>query len=492
MNNNKIIRTRYAPSPTGLFHIGGARTALFNYLFAKKNKGDFILRIEDTDLERNVEKAKDELIENVKWLKLFPDESPVNPGDFGPYIQSQKIPKYSRLAHDLVKQKKAYFCFCSPEKLKKDKKSLLDNKQTPKYNKTCLNLTPEQIELNLKKGIKYSIRLDIKPNTTYSWDDLIRGEISFNSDALTDPVILKSNGIASFNFAVVIDDFDMEITHVIRGEEHISNTPYHLAIRQALGYTNEITFGHLSVVTDETGKKLSKRNIQLKQFIEDYKSMGFLSEAITNFLYLLGASPKDNEEVFSLNDAVKNFDIKKVSRSSAIFDFKKMQWISSQHFKNMADAAFVNFVAPFVTHDLSFFGDRVKDLILLFKSKITYAKEINSLIENEVLNIEKESDLIESFKKFDQKETKKLLSSLFKRLNQLVIWKEEDLKLELNSLKKEFSYLGGEKFFMPIRIALTSRTHGPELAKIIFLLGKGAILNTLKKFLKNTNFLYEQ
>ena len=300
MVENKIIRTRYAPSPTGLFHIGGARTALFNYLFAKKNNGDFVVRIEDTDLERNVEGGIESQLMNLKWLKIFPDESILNPGNYGPYVQSEKFSVYKNLAEKLLEEQKAYRCFCSPEKLEKEREKAAKEGRTPKYNRHCLSLSEKEINEKLSKGNEYSIRLKIEDDRDYIWNDLIRGTVTVPSSALTDPIILKSNKIASYNFAVVIDDSDMKISHVIRGEEHLSNTPYQIAISEALGINKNIIYGHLSVIVDETGKKLSKRNMELKQFIEDYKNMGFTPESINNFMYLLGMAATDNKEVFNL------------------------------------------------------------------------------------------------------------------------------------------------------------------------------------------------
>ena len=221
-------------------------------------------------------------------MGLTPDESIKNPKEHGPYIQSQKLDRYKFLANQLLNEKKAYYCFCTESELKNERENALKNHLTPKYSRKCLHLSQEQIHQNLQKNIPFTIRLKIDDNITYTWNDIVRGKIEVPSSAMTDPVILKSNGIAMYNFAVVIDDYDMEITHVLRGEEHISNTPYQLAIKKALNFNNDIQYGHLSIVIDKTGKKLSKRNSTLKQFIEDYKNMGFIPSAIDNFLALLG------------------------------------------------------------------------------------------------------------------------------------------------------------------------------------------------------------
>ncbi len=477
--STKLVRTRYAPSPTGLFHIGGARTALFNYLFAKVNNGIFVVRIEDTDTERNVENGIDSQLNNLKWLKIFPDESYINPGMYGPYIQSEKIDKYKTLAHKLIETKKAYRCFCAPEELNAYREECKVKGLPPRYNKKCLHLSQTEIDEKLAKNIPYSIRLNLTPNTTYTWNDLIRGEISFNTDSMTDPVILKSNNIATYNFAVVVDDHDMAITHVLRGEEHISNTPYQLAIKEALGYQNDdIQYGHLSIIVDETGKKLSKRNLELKQFIEDYRNMGFPESAITNFLCLLGWSRPDNKEIFTLIEASRDFDIKNLSPSPTTFDFQKMLWVSSQHIKAMDDKKYLSFIEEFITCSNPTFLEKRTDCLLLFKNQISYAKEINDLL-NDLLE-EKEitrKEIIESGL-FTTKALIDVLEGFVKGLDNLEEWKEENIQELIKACQKE-SGLKGKEFFMPIRFASTFKTHGPELFKIIYILGNERVVKNI-------------
>ncbi len=481
--SNKIIRTRYAPSPTGLFHIGGARTALFNYLFAKVNNGIFIVRIEDTDIERNVENGTESQLNNLKWLKIFPDESPINPGMYGPYVQSEKLDRYKALANQLLESKKAYRCFCTPEELNKHREECKEKGLPPKYNKKCLHLTEEEIQKKLEQGIPYSIRLNLTENKTYAWNDLIRGEISFNTDSMTDPVILKSNGIAMYNFAVVIDDHDMEITHVLRGEEHISNTPYQLAIKEALGFQNDdIQYGHLSIIVDETGKKLSKRNLELKQFIEDYRNMGFPESAITNFLCLLGWSRPDNKEIFSLLEATKDFDIKHVSPSPTFFDFNKMLWVSSQHIKAMDDKKYLSFVDEFVSCAIPRFLEMRTECLLLFKNQISYAKELDGLI-TELLEEKPitRKEIVESGL-FTSKELIKVIDKFSRDLNKLDQWEPDAIQEVIKSNQKD-SPLKGKDFFMPIRFASTFKTHGPELFRTIYILGKKRSLENLNSVL---------
>lgn len=481
------VRARYAPSPTGFFHVGGARTALFNYLYAKHMGGDFILRIEDTDTERNVEGGIESQIDNLEWMGLKIDESVKNPGEFGPYQQTQKLKRYQELAYKLLNEGKAYRCFCTKEELDKNRVSAMSSGQTPKYNKHCLYLTKEEIQKKLDQNTPFTIRLKIDDNASYSWDDMIRGKISVPASALTDPVILKSNGIPMYNFGVVVDDHDMQITHVLRGEEHISNTPYQIAIKKALGWgDDEIQYGHLSVIVNEKGKKLSKRDNTLKQFIQDYREMGFMPEAINNFLSLLGWSPFNNKEIMSMDEIIKNFDIKKVSKAPTFFDYNKMLWVSNKYFISAEDQQYLNFVEKFINVNFKEFINRKQDILLLFKKQIQYASQLNDLITNTFLT---PINIDEKFKeRFNNEIYQKTLQSFFK----LVCGGRDEISFdeakEIISKTKELSGNKGQDLFMPIRLAITGVEHGPELNKIISIFGKLLLREKLSKVLLQKNY----
>ncbi|MGL4948541.1 MAG: glutamate--tRNA ligase [Mycoplasma sp.] len=472
------IRTRYAPSPTGYFHIGGARTALYNYLYAKNNGGDFIVRIEDTDSERNVENGVESQLDNIAWMGISPDESPLNPGNYGPYKQTEKLDRYEALANQLLQEGKAYQCFCSKEQLDADRKFAEDNHLTPKYNRRCLSLTEDQIKANLESGISHTIRLKLDEEKTYSWNDIVRGEISVPGSALTDPVILKSNKIAMYNFAVVIDDYDMDITHILRGEEHISNTPYQIAIKNALGFdSKEINYGHLSIIINDQGKKLSKRDLTLKQFISDYNELGYLPIAVDNFLALLGWVPNDNVEVMQLSDMVKKFNLANVNKSPAKFEVTKMNWLGNQHFKLMEDNKFIEFVKPFIKSKNEIYLKNVNDVILLIKPQISFAAEIDSII----------SDLFE-FNGLDQTTIEEIEKSKenYSKIKQILIeelttnsYDSVDGFKELVNLVKDKSGLKGKDLFMPLRVLCTTKMHGPELAKMLFLVGQETIIKNI-------------
>ena len=476
------IRARYAPSPTGFFHVGGARTALFNYLYARHMGGDFILRIEDTDMERNVEGGIESQITNLEWMGIKIDESAKNPGKFGPYQQTQKLKRYQELAHKLLQEGKAYRCFCTKEELDKNREAAMSGGQTPKYNRHCLYLTKEEIQAKLDAKIPYTIRLKIDDNTTYEWEDMIRGKISVPTSALTDPVILKSNGIPMYNFGVVVDDHDMQITHVLRGEEHISNTPYQIAIKNALGWKDDpIQYGHLSVIVNESGKKLSKRDKTLKQFIQDYQDMGFIPEAIVNFLALLGWSPTNNQEIMSMDELIKNFDINKVSKAPTFFDYNKMLWVGNKYFVSIDDKRYLDFVSKFIKVDFKEFADKKNDIILLFKKQVSYADQLNELITNTFLKP------FEATKEFRMKLAndvwQKTLHAFSEYLGKAPDNINADQAKDLINKVKEVSGNKGQDLFMPIRLAITGSEHGPELNKIIAILGKNTIKTRLSKVL---------
>ncbi len=477
------VRTRYAPSPTGFFHIGGARTALFNYLFAKHNNGDFIVRIEDTDIKRNVVGGIESQFFNLKWLGIKPDESCENPKEFGPYIQSQKLQRYRDLAYKLLSEGKAYRCFCTQDELMQNRINAANKGMTPKYNRHCLFLSKDEIQKKIDDKIPYTIRLKISDNTTISWNDMFRGKIIVPTDCLTDPVILKSNGIAMYNFAVVVDDYDMKITHIIRGEEHISNTPYQIAIRDALGFNDDkVEYGHISLIIGKDGKKLSKRDQTLHQFIQNYRDLGFFPHAVTNFLALLGWSPKTNVEILSMEQLIKDFDVERVSKSPCFFDFDRMKWMSNQYIGKMADMDYLSFIKKFINVDLSKFKNQIDEILLLYKKQISYAKEINDLIHN-------------TFFTYNPQEIcRKIVSEQWQKVAQNFISLIDQTKeIDLESTKKIFSQMkkitktSGKDLFMPIRLLVTGVEHGPELLKIIPILGREEIQERISKYISFLN-----
>lgn len=479
------IRTRYAPSPTGYLHVGGTRTAIFNFLLAKHFNGEFIIRIEDTDTERNIKEGINSQFDNLRWLGVIADESVYNPGNYGPYLQSQKLAVYKKLAFDLIEKNLAYRCFCSKEKLESDRKQAINNHKTPKYLGHCRNLHSKKITNHLEKNDPFTIRLKINNEAEYSWNDLVRGQITIPGSALTDIVILKANGVATYNFAVVIDDYDMEITDVLRGAEHISNTAYQLAIYQALGFKRIPRFGHLSVIVDESGKKLSKRDEKTTQFIEQFKQQGYLPEALLNFLALLGWHPQYNQEFFNLKQLIENFNLSRVVSAPAFFDIKKLQWINANYIKQLTDNAYFNFIDNYLDVKVDYLKDKNREISLLFKNQITHGVQINELIRESfatkigVENLAKKSHIL-------FKNIKLFLEQLAKSLQGLEEWKAEQIKTTINKVGAVFN-LKGKQLFMPIRLIFTNKEHGPDLAHIIEIFDKESAINLIKQFINATN-----
>ncbi len=478
-------RTRYAPSPTGFFHVGGARTALFCYLYAKHNKGTFIVRIEDTDTSRNVAGGIESQLANLTWLGISPDESINNPGKHGPYLQSAKLAHYRTLANELLASKKAYRCFCSKEQLDKDRQIAEANHQTPKYNRRCLHLGDNEVDEKLANHEPFIIRLMVDDQKEYSWEDLVRGKITIPGSALTDCAIVKSNGIAMYNFAVVIDDYDMEISHVLRGEEHISNTPYQLAIKQALGFEKQqISYGHLPIIVNASGKKLSKRDTTLKQFISDYKSSGYPPMAIINFLALLGWSPTGKKEILNLQQLIEQFDLKRVSKAPAFFDVVKMDWIANQYFKKMEETTYLQLVTPFLNKLPKHLLDKQVEILLLFKNQISKAADINGLVEDifHAFDITKRSAEVNVV--LAEPTAIPVIQTFKSEIIGNVVWDEVSIKAIIQTVQTKLE-VKGMQLFMPIRIAVSGQMHGPELTKLTYLLSKDTVVKNIDLLLKD-------
>lgn len=473
----KNIRLRYAPSPTGYLHIGNTRTALMNFLFAKHYKGDFIVRIEDTDFERNVADAIESQFDNLTWLDIEPDESFLKPvKKYGAYKQTEKLEIYRDYANKLIAKGSAYKCFCTSEELEKEREA--QNARgivATKYAGTCAHLSKEQIAA--KDGMEFNVRFRVPENKEYNIIDVVRGDIKFDSNEIGDWVIIKSNGVATYNFAVVVDDFDMEITHVVRGEEHISNTPKQLMIFEALGWTAP-TYGHMTLIVDENRKKLSKRSGNQTFFISQYKSLGYLPEAMFNYIALLGWSPGGEDEIFTKEELIKKFDEKRFSKSPSTFDVNKLKWVNSVWMKKISDEKYLDFVKEFI--DPKFEVSKLKEdelngILMLFKKEIEYGVQINDHIGMFFTEVNASKEDLELLKSFE-----------YKKLNETLIEQISSIKFDEQSIKDMIKSVGqslgikGKDLFMPTRIMTTTQSHGPELAKTIMYLGRERVLNNLK------------
>lgn len=461
MSSIKKIRTRYAPSPTGFLHVGGARTALFNYLFAKHNNGDFIFRLEDTDISRNIETGESSQLDNLKWLGIIPDESPKKPNKkYGKYRQSEKIDRYNEIIDLLIKENKAYIAYDNYDELEQQKREQEKKGSFSfRYDRDWLKISEDEKTKRYLSN-QYSIRISLPKNKTYEWNDLVRGKISVNTNEIGDFVIKKSDGYPTYNFAVVIDDHDMEISHVFRGEEHITNTPKQLAIYDLLNWEPPM-FGHLTIITNMEGKKLSKRDFSLSQFIEDYKNEGYIPEAIFNFLALLGWSDKDSIELMSPSTLIKRFDYQRLSKSPSKFDVNKMNWFSKQYLKNIDNKIIISKLKC---------NNRSKEWLDLFVS--IYKENASNIkqIQESMLIYDMDLPLNEN--------NNEIVKEFIKNLKNNIDFTIDNIQNAINQTKNNLN-VNGKNLFMPIRIATTGQEHGPELAKCIFLFGKDKIFQRL-------------
>ena len=469
------VRTRFAPSPTGYMHIGNLRTAIFEYLLAKKYDGDFILRIEDTDQERKVDGAIDFIYDTLKLCGFKIDEGPMNDGGYGPYIQSERKDIYKKYALELVEKGCAYYCFCSEEELEEmRKKAELRNKPFM-YDGRCSRLSKERIEENIKNGVPYVIRQKM-PKTGFTIvDDVVYGKVKIDNNILDDQVLLKSDGFPTYNFANVIDDHLMKITHVIRGKEYLDQTAKYNLLYDAFGWEKP-TYAHVAMVLGEDGTKLSKRNGDAS-FMDLYNE-GYLPNAIVNYLVLLGWSPSENKEVFTMDELIKAFDEKRISKSSSQYDVKKLQWFNHQYINMMSDEEYLNWIKKYFDKDVSDKTEEwVSTLFLTYRDHITYGKEMNDVVDvffNDEFKIDDEA------KKFLNSDDNIpiVLKTYKEEFNKLDDWSIDNINKVIN-IVKEKTGIKGKILYMPVRIKASGVMHGPELANTLYLIGKEKVVGRL-------------
>ncbi|MBC1984454.1 glutamate--tRNA ligase [Listeria booriae] len=483
MSEAKRVRVRYAPSPTGHLHIGNARTALFNYLFARHNDGDFVIRIEDTDQKRNIENGESSQLENLAWLGMDWDEGVDKGGNYGPYRQSERQHLYDPLIEQIVAEGKAYKCYCTEEELEAEREEQKANSMMPRYSGKCRHLTAEQRAQKEAQGLKPSIRYAVQPGKTYTFNDMVKGDVSFESDGIGDFVIVKKDGIPTYNFAVAIDDHLMEMTHVLRGDDHISNTPKQLMIYEAYGWEPP-TFGHMTLIVNESKRKLSKRDESIIQFIEQYKDLGYLPNALFNFIAMLGWSPEGEDEIFSKEEFIKIFDPKRLSKSPALFDTHKLTWVNNQYVKQLDLEQVVNLCLPHLVKAglVSATADAdelawVHKLVSLYHEQMSFGAEI----------VELSAMFFTDDVEFDEEEKEVLAGEQVPEV--LAAFKEEMATIEpfaadevKAAIKRVQNATGakGKGLFMPIRVAVTGEMHGPELPQSIEVLGREKVVNRLE------------
>jgi glutamyl-tRNA synthetase len=474
-----MVRVRFAPSPTGYLHIGNARTALFNYLFAKKNNGKFILRIEDTDKERSKKEYEDAIIEDLKWLGIEWDEGPDIGGAFGPYRQSERIHIYREFAEKLLKEGYVYKCYCTKEELEEMRNKAIEKGLPPGYDGRCRNLTKEKIIEYEREGRSYVLRLKV-PQETIEINDLIRGKVLFEGENITDFVITKSDGTPTFNFAVVIDDYLMKITHVIRGEDHLSNTPKHILIFKAI--KAEIPkFAHMSMTLGPDRTRLSKRHGATS--VRAYRENGYLPEAFFNYIALLGWGTTESKEIFTKEQLINEFSIERCHKASAIFDSEKLLWMNSLYIRNAEIERIYKLAIPFLKEaNLIDSVDKekeeyIKKAITLEKEKIKTLKDIPYLIE---FFLKEPGYEKEEFEKLVNEKTKKLLSEIADIFENIEDFKKDIIENKVREYCKERD-VKTPTVFHPLRFAVSGRTKGPDLFGMLELLGKEKVIERIRK-----------
>ncbi len=483
------VRLRFAPSPTGYLHLGSLRTALYDYLYAKGHGGKYILRIEDTDQTRYIDGAIENLVDSLTWAGVVHDEGVfiengkiVQKGEYGPYIQSERLDIYKKYVQILLDKGYAYYCFCTKDRLDEVREKQREEGKTPMYDKHCQSLSKEEVEKRLTNGEEYVVRLKVPENEDITWSDPVKGTITINSSEVDDQVLIKSDGFPTYHLAVVVDDYLMKITHVVRGEEWLTSTPKQKLLHDYFGFEMP-QYIHLPGVLNKDRKKLSKRQGDVAT--SDFKDKGYLPEALNNYLALVGWSPKDNKELLTMDELIREFDFDRVSKTGGIFDIDKLNFVNNHYIKQsdakrIAELAVpsivkaglmteeeskekfdwivlvtdalkerLNYVSEIVEHMNIFFGDTVS-----FETpeaeEIVKAEHVKGLIEAFIAELEAIDEIDETF-----------ASDIF-------------------NILKEKTGAKGKNLFMPVRCAVTGQQHGPDMGKILIALGKGKTVNRLK------------
>ncbi|MEQ1875756.1 MAG: glutamate--tRNA ligase [Bdellovibrionia bacterium] len=476
MDNN--VRVRFAPSPTGYLHVGGARTALYNWLYAKATGGTFVLRIEDTDQARSTEKALQEQISDLKWLGLNWDEGPEVGGPYGPYKQSQRLSIYREYADKLLTSGKAYYCFCTDAELEAKKEAAMKAGTQPHYDGKCRSVTLDQAKARLANGEKGAARFHIKNKKDYVLPDLIRGDVNFPSDMVGDFVILRSDGMPVYNFCVVIDDALMKITHVLRAEEHLSNTVRQLMLYEAYGFTPP-WFGHLSLILDTDRKKLSKRMGATS--VHDFNKRGFLPEAMINFLVLLGWSSPKGQEVMSLKELIEQFGLDRFNPAGAIFDDKKLLWMNSVHLRALPNEELWKRLEPLLKEaGFTFAYDRewIDRALDAYKPQIETLEQAVPLFK---LLSDKDFSLTPEGAELAKVSRAVIESWIGELQSKPASYLTEDEFNQMQDQVKIKCNVNGKNLFQPIRVAVVGQPQGVEVKKLVPLLKRESLIFRAQK-----------
>ncbi|MBT5856631.1 glutamate--tRNA ligase [bacterium] len=475
------MRVRFAPSPTGNLHIGSVRTALFNWVYAHKIKGKVVLRIEDTDLKRSEPQFETNILEGLKWLGLDMDEGPESPGDTGPYRQSERMETsfYKSYVDQLLTDGKAYYCFETAEELEAEKEAAELSGVAYQYSGKALSLSPEEIKSKLDLGTSYTVRFHIPENQKVTVPDMIRGDVVFDSDLLSDFIIQKSDGSPTYNFAVVVDDITMAISHVIRGEDHLSNTPRQILLYEALN-AKVPQFAHLPIILGPDRSKLSKRHGA--KSVTEYREEGYLADTLINYLSLLGWAPPEGREILTRTELVDLFDIGRVSKSGAVFDVTKLKWMNGMYIRRLSEEALLEAVTPFISEDLQsklvkYSDSQRQAMVVAVRDNLELLSDVNAYLEVFSLSFEAYCTKIAALS-FSESDIK------VQQLAYDAIDSSSDLDSQfvgtlLDDIIEQTG-LGKGKVFKPLRLATSGFGSGPALGDYIPILGKDVVLERLR------------
>lgn len=480
--SDRAIRLRFAPSPTGQLHVGNARTALFNYLFARRHGGAFVLRIEDTDVERSTATSEASILEDLRWLGLSWDEGPDCSGPQGPYRQSERLDLYRRAAERLQAQGHAYLCFCSAEELEADRQQAVAAKETPRYGGKCRDLTPAQVEARLQRGEQPTVRFRVRKGEV-AFNDLVHGSKSFDTAQFGDFVLIRSNGLPSYNFAVVVDDADMRISHVIRGDDHLTNTPKQLLIYRALDLAPP-QFAHLSMILGPDHARLSKRHGATS--VRQFRDAGILPEALVNFLALLGWSPGDDRELLTMDELVREFALARVGKSAAIFNPEKLAWMNGVYLRNTPAERLWEQAAGYLVaagylpaENPASRRAQILAALDLVKGSLKTVKEIADL--GPLFFRDDPGWTEETLTRLATPDSRRVAAALLDRLDPGVPLAPESVRTAMKAVQKELG-LGGKQVYPVVRLAVSGREHGPELDRLFCVLGGELVRRRLQRF----------
>jgi len=465
-----MVRVRFAPSPTGFVHVGSLRTALYCYLYAQHNGGVNILRIEDTDRTRYVEGAVENMLSTMAWAGITFDEGPVQGGEFGPYVQSERTDIYRSHSNRLIESGNAYPCFCTAERLDMVRKAQQASGQPPMYDRLCRNLTKEETDRRIAAGEPHVIRMRVPIGEIVRFNDMIRGDIEFDSRTIDDQVLMKSDGFPTYHLANIVDDHLMEITHVIRGEEWLSSTPKHVLLYQALSWEPP-KFAHLPLLLNADKSKLSKRQGDVA--VEDYKDKGYLPQALINFVALMGWNPSATEEIFSIDDLIRDFNLERVNKGGAVFNREKLDWMNSEYIRKMTPTELLPLVKPLIaTRNYVVSDDYLLSVIKLMQERVRTLWDFVDFASYFYVAPTDPEHYDEKYKaKHWTPQAKEHLTNLLPQFQALDNWDHDSLEAVVRQYA-EANGLGAGKLIHPIRLAVTGKGMGPGLFELLAVIGK--------------------